>query len=283
MTDYWTGARLAHLEASDISAPWGSGSLYLQRIAFANELFQFWYDARRNIAACSDLQHRTAMTRELENAGKSGAGLLPRSIDDLEEAFQHIHSQRGRWTDNTGSMTYFGNPNQVFRQGGLINDMPKPFVNFAQAVDEKFQALHNAIRNFDQQTQIIDQQLASSRTDWDRVGAALTQIKDWGERAKPFLWARPRATRVVGTTVSFTNALSNIHSGVNTYVAAQRAHFPQGQAAVIGVLRTAVGFIPVLGAYYGGMVDLIPALHTWFTNLIEQRVQHIDRAVSGRH
>ena len=280
MTDYWTGARLAHLEARDISAPWGRGSFCVQRIAFANELFQFWYDARRNIAACSDSQHRTAMTRELEDAGKTGAGFF--TIDDLEEAFQHIHSQGGRWTDDTASLTYCGNPNQVFRQGGLINDMPKPFVKFAQAVDSKFQELRNAIHNFDEQTRIIDQQLASSRTDWDQINRALTQVKDWGERAKPFLWARPRAARAVGTTVSFANALSNIHSGVSTYVAAQRAHFPQGQAAAIGVLRTAVGFIPVLGAYYGGMVDLIPALHTWFTNLIEQRVQRIDRAMSGR-
>lgn len=280
MNDYWTGARLAHLEARDISAPWGRGSYCVQRISFANELFQFWYDARRNIAACSDFGHQTAMTRELEDAGESGAGII--TIDDLKEAFEHIHSQGGRWTDDTASLTYFGNPNQVFRQGGLINDMPKPFVKFAQAVDSKFQVLRSAMNNFDQQTQIIAQQLTSSRTDWDQIGTALTQVSEWGERTKPFLWARPRAASVVGTTASFASALSNIHSGASTYAAARSAHFPQGPAVAIGVLRTAVGFIPVLGTYYGGMVDLIPSLRTWFTNLVEQRVQRIDRAASGR-
>jgi hypothetical protein len=280
MNDYWTGTGLAHLDATHISAPWGRGSYCDQRISFANELFQFWYNARRNIAACTDHSHQTAMTRELVDAGKSGAGFF--SIDDLEEAFEHIHSHGGRWTDDTASLTYFGNPNQVFRQGGLINDMPKPFVKFAQAVDRKFQALRSAMNNFDQQTQIIEPQLASSRPDWDRIGTALTQVSEWGERAKPFLWARPRAARVVGTTASFASALSNIHSGASTYAAARSAHFPHGPAVAIGVLRTAVGFIPVLGAYYGGMVDLIPSLRTWFTNLVEQRVQRIDRAINGR-
>ena len=37
--------------------------------------------------------HQTAMTRELEDAGKTGAGLM--TIDDLEEAFEHIQSQGG--------------------------------------------------------------------------------------------------------------------------------------------------------------------------------------------
>ena len=81
---------------------------------------------------------------------------------------------------------------------------------------------------------------------------------------------------------TFADALANIHSGVTSYVNARQRRFPQGQAAAIGVLRTAVGFVPVLGSYYGAMVDLIPTLSAWFTDLIRQRVDRIDRAAAGR-
>ncbi len=119
--DYWTGNTLASLTASQISAPWGRGSYCVTRIGFANELFQFWYDARANIAACTNAAHKAAMTTQLEDAGETGRGFF---IDDLEEAFQHIHDNSGRWTDDTSSLTYFGGPNKVFRRGGLISDMP---------------------------------------------------------------------------------------------------------------------------------------------------------------
>jgi hypothetical protein len=218
------------------------------------------------------------MTRELEDAGRTGFGF---GIDDLEEAFQHIHNNSGRWTQDTSSMTYFGGPNKVFRRGGLISDMPKPFVEFARAVDSKFEVVRNGINNFDQRTQGIQTQLSSHNTNWAEIGTALTEVKSWGERVKPFLWARPRASRAMATTVSFADALGNIHSGLTTYTNARQANFPQGAAAAIGALRTAVGFVPVLGNYYGGMVDLIPNLSTWYTNLIRERVESIDRVLSS--
>jgi len=278
VTDYWAGNRLAHLERTDISAGWGSGSHSGTRIVFVNEVFQFWHDARQNIRSCLDATHKQAMTRELEDAGRTGWGVGLN--DDLEEAFQHITNNRGRWTDNY-TTNYFGGQNKVFRRGGLV-EAPGSVVTFANAVDGKFATLRSAMNDFNQQTQTLDRQLTTSRTDWDTIGTALTQVKNWGERAKPFLWARPRVQARVGTAVSFTNALGNIHSGLTTYTSARRAGFPQGPAAAIGVLRTAVSYVPVLGNYYGGMVDLIPNLRTWFSNLIEQRIRRIDRASRGR-
>jgi len=278
-TAYWTGTREAHLEASQISASWGRGDWCGDRIRFANDIFHFWYVARQSINACTNSAHRQSMTIELESAGTAGAGF---GIDDLNEAFEHMDHHGGRWTEDAGSYSYFGGPNKVFRSGGIINNLPKPFKTFADAVDGKFQKVRNAIRHFDEATQTIDRQLATRLPDWDQIATALGQIKEWGEQAEPFLWARPRAAAVVSTTVAFADALGNIHSGATAYVQARQAHFPRGAAAAIGLLRTAVGFVPVLGTYYGGMVDLIPTLHNWYTSLIQQRVARIDRACSGR-
>lgn len=278
-TAYWNGTREAHLEANQISARWGHGDWCGDRIRFANEIFHFWFAARQAINACTNSAQRQAMTRELEDAGTAGTGF---GIDDLEEAFDHMDHQGGRWTAEAGSYSYCGGANKVFRSGGIINDLPKPFKTFADAVDAKFQSVRNATRHFDEATQSIDRQLASRQPDWDQIATALGQIKDWGERAEPFLWTRPRTAAAVRTTVSFADALGNIHAGATSYVQARQAHFPHGVAAAIGGLRTTVGFVPVLGTYYGAMVDLIPTLHTWYTNLIQQRVDRIDRASSGR-
>lgn len=276
---YWTGTTLAHLASSDISAPWGRGNRYLTRIDFANHVFQFWHDARRSIAACRDSAHQTAMTAELEDAGRTGSGLF---IDDLEEAFEHLHANSGRWTDDTTSSSYSGGPDQVFRRGGHIPNLPRPLVNFADAVDDKFQEFCDGAPNFGRQSQIILQQLRSSSPNWEQVGNALSQIDDWGTRVKPLLWAQPNVSRAVGSATTYAGALSNIHTGLTAYVTARRAGFPEGPAAAFSVLRTAVGYVPILGSYYGAMVDLLPALRTWYTNLIAQRVRDIDRAAHGR-
>ncbi|MFT5527625.1 MAG: hypothetical protein ACI9G1_004211 [Pirellulaceae bacterium] len=275
MNDYWEGNVRARLERADVTADWGSGTNSGSRIGFANRVFQFWYDARQNIDACGDSTQQAQMTKELEKCGYTGAGL---GIDDLNEAFNYYESQGGVWSDNTESWNYYGGPKKLFHDKMLISDVPVPFVSFANAVDERLELVRDAIKNFDQQTQTIDIQIeGSTTTDWDRVGSALSEVATWGERIKPFLWARPRLEDVVGKTASFASALGNIHGGLTTYVSATR-HFSQREALLIGGLKTAVSFIPVLGSYYGGMVDLIPTLAEWMTNLVEDRIRRIDRA-----
>jgi hypothetical protein len=275
MNDYWEGKVRAHLDRSDVTADWGSGDNSGDRIAFANRVFQFWYDARANIDDCDNSTQQSQMTAELEKCGYTGSGI---GIDDLNEAFDYYQSTGGEWSDDTETWNYYGGPKKLFHSNMLISDVPVPFVHFADAVDDRLEIVRDAIKDFDAQTQVIDIQMeGSTTTDWERIGTALSSVSTWGERVKPFLWARPRLEDAFGKVATFAGALKNIQDGMNTYVRSRR-NFTHEEALLIGGLRTAVSFIPVLGSYYGGMVDLIPTLAEWMTNLVEDRIRRIDRA-----
>ena len=276
--NYWSGTQQAQLDRSQITAHWGAGgvSFSTRSINFVNRAFEIYYQAHQNINACPDTEHSTLMLRQLQEAGRSGYSILGEQPDDLEEAFQHLVNNSGTWT-NDETRSYFGGREKVFNAS--IVTAPVSIVSFMNAVDSKMATLHQALENFNTQAQNL--QRAQQSSDWGRVGTILGEINTWGGRAKPFLWTAPALERHAGTAVSYVGALSNIHSGMTTYVQAQRAGFPQGTAAAIGAMRTAVGWVPVLGSFYGKAIDMIPGLVTWFQGIIDNRVRQLDAA--SRH
>ncbi len=286
--EYWSGTREAHLDREHITARWAQGDYSSRRIDFANQIFHFWWLARQGIAACTDLTEREAMTRELEDAGRTGWGV---GIDDLEEAFNHLHAAGGIWTNETQVGHYAGGTNKFCTVD--VRNMPIPFVAFANAVDSKMTIVRNALSHYHNAASLIDTQLHTGHPDWNQIYHALCEIKDFAVGVGPFLWARPRPPGGAyapphlaserSATVSFAGALTRIVSGVMSYRTARDSHFPAGQAAAIGFLRTAVAFVPVMGGYYGAMVELIPTLRTAFTNMTDEYIRRIDRAAFGWH
>jgi len=243
-------------------------------IALANRAFEIYYQAHHRISACAEANHRTSMTNSLHEAARTGWGL---GVDDLEEAFQHLDLNGGRWTDSA-TKSYFGSPQKVFQ--GALTTGPVSCVNFLDAVDSRMTELMGILEHYQTQIQSLDQ--AQQDDNWETVGTVLTQIKDWGERAAPFLWWAPNVQQKVGTAVTFTGALSNIHDGLTTYANSIGAGFDTRTAAAIGALRTAVGWVPVLGGFYGAAIDMIPGLATWFRNLVDERCRRLNAAAEGQ-
>lgn len=274
--DYWLGARQASLERSQISAPWGApGAAYSGRsIALANRAFEIYYQSHQRISACTDVSHQNKMFRSLYDAARAGWGL---GVDDLEEAFQHLTANGGRWTDSA-TRNYYGGPQKVFP--GALTEGPVSCVNFLNAVDSKMTELKGILDRYRTQVQNLNQ--AQQRDDWRTVGTVLTEVKNWGERAQPFLWWAPNVEQRLGSAVTFVGALSNIQSGLTTYANSIGAGFDTRTAAAIGALRTAVGWVPVLGDFYGGAIDMIPGLATWFRGLVQDYCRRIDAAAAGR-
>lgn len=274
--DYWSGIRQATLARAQISAPWGGPGVEHsgRSIALANRAFEIYYEAHRRISACPDRDHRALMLDSLHEAARSGWGV---GVDDLEEAFQHLADNGGTWTD-AQTAPYSAGPEQAFP--GTLTTGPVSCVNFLKAVDSRMAQLKAILERYRGQVHDISQ--AQQRDDWSTVATVLSQTRDWGERAKPFLWWAPSVERGVGTVVTFVGALSNIQAGLTTYANSVGAGLGGGAAAALGALRTAMGWVPVLGDFYGAAIDMIPGLRAWFVGLVREHCRRIDAAAAGR-
>lgn len=275
--DYWNGTRQASLTRGQISAPWGAGDYSANRIALANRAFEIYYQAHRRISACTNGPHRNQMLTSLHDAAQTGWGLFD-GVHDLEEAFEHLTDNGGRWTDSATG-TYFGGAQKVFPRA--LTEGPVSCVNFLNAVDSNMSQLRGILERYTAQVQQISE--AQRQDDWRTVGIVLSQVKDWGERAKPFLWWAPSTVqRPLGLTLAFVEVLSHIHSGLTTYANSIGAGLDSRTSIALGALRTAVGFLPVLGDFYGAAIDMVPGLRAWFQGLVQDRCRRIDAAARGR-
>ena len=270
--DYWDGVRRAMLTRELITPSWAApGVAYSGRsIELANRAFEIYYEANQRISACTSASHRDQMLASLHDAGRSGWGT---GVDDLEEAFEHLESNGGRWTDNATS-NYYGSSQKVFQ--GALTAGPVSCVNFLNAVDDKMSDLREVLERYRGQVQRLS--AAQEQDDWRTLGTVLSEVKHWGERAKPFLWRAPNVERRFGVAVTFAAVLSNIHSGLTIYGSAVGAGFDRRSTAALAALRTAVGWVPVLGTFYGDAIDMIPGLAIWFRGLVDDYVRRIDAA-----
>lgn len=276
-TDYWAGFRQAQLTSDQVTASWGRRGVAHSgtAITFVNRAFELYYQAHQRIESCPDGRQRQRMLEELHDAGRSGWG---RGVDDLEEAFQHLDGNGGRWTDEA-TWNYYGGRNKVYQI--MLVTAPTSIVNFMNAVDSRMERLREAAERFHRQAQQVNQAERANR--WEQVGQGLEQIGAWGGRAEPFMWMAPSVQARVGQTVSFAGALSNLHAGLTTYGNAIRAGMPPTAATALAGLRAALGWVPVLGDFYGRAVELIPGLAVWYRRLHEDYTRRVDRAAAGRH
>ncbi len=267
---YWKGIKQAKLTRSQITASWAMQGVDHSetRINFVNRVFYIYYQSMANIRSFSDENHKRIMLKELEDAATTGWGT---GIDDLEEAFEHLCKTNGLWTDDD-TKNYYGGPNKVFNRP-LITDVPTSIVNFADAVDSKMEKLSSVLEDYKKQVQDLEQSYHGKR--WKNLGTALKAVKKGGEVVKPFLWFAPPVETRLGQVVTFTKVLSNIHKGLTTYSDATGAHM-RDIAPLLGVIRTTLGWVPVLGNFYGKAVEIMPGLVTNFRTLIEQRVRRLD-------
>ena len=278
---YWEGRKLAKLTQKDVTAKWGrpdnSGPAHARRIAAANKIFELWYILRNKAKG------NPKMLKALESLGRTGWGLG--KDDDLEEAFQHLAKNNGKWVYEAGcksmnAMPLLGLPNYV-------GNMPTSITNFATALNSKFLAMDKLVRIYRTNTQtIIGIQRKTNKTssDWDNIGKALVkigryqnlikEIDDFAPKSSTFSYG---ASKYASRITSLASIFSNIHSGVTTYYKLRGTGHSQNQALAMGALNTAIYFVPVLGTFYARMFEGIPKLEAGFKQIINQRVLELER------
>jgi hypothetical protein len=274
---YWNASDQASIQQSGVDADWGRPGVPYSSVAVGclNFAFEVFYTAKTNILQCEDASQRAGMLSKLHDAATNGWG---RGVQDLDDAFEHLIANGGRWTDSHTS-NYYGGPGKIFKPANMILEAPTAAVNFLDSVDDKMKSLREAIAQFSSQAQQVTQ--AQQANDWARASTALNGIKDYGGRVKYLLWWAPRARMVVERANSFAGILGEFTSALDLYQRGLQAGLPREVSASLVALRTAMQFVPVLGSMYGQIVDGIPGLVEWFRNLNEEYFRRIDRATRG--
>lgn len=300
---YWNGERHAVLTRHNVSARWGSGSHSGIRIDAANRAFCIWYHAQQTLAESAGQPHWTQMYRSLTDCAEQGWGL---GVSDLREALHHIDRNNGRWTDDN-TKTYFGGEGKSYRRS-LINDMPEACANFLAAVDDKLPEVRTTLQEYQSRCQALQQFRpgpAQSSSDWERIKSNIDAIKTSAERAKPLLWLVPAAvtatvplttsglsararveafadgaTSQVSRAISFLDVVGNIHDSMTVYVQATQALGGDRRAGMaFAALSYAMTFVPVLGTFYGTIVQKIPGLITSWREFIRDYTRRFDDPV----
>lgn len=274
---YWSASEQAYIEQSNVEAAWGKPGVSYSSVAVGclNFAFEVFYTAKTSILQCEDASQRAGMLKELHGAATDGWGS---GVQDLDDAFEHLIANNGKWTGSHTS-NYYGGPGKIFKPANMILEAPTAAVNFLNSVDDKMTTLREAIAQFNTQAQQVAQ--AQQANDWAKASKALKDIKDYGGKAKHLLWWAPKAKIVVERASSFAGILGEFTSALDLYERGLQAGLPREVSASLVALRTAMQFVPVLGSMYGQIVDGIPGLVEWFKNLNEEYFRRIDRATRG--
>ena len=188
-------------------------------------------------------------------------------MQDLDDAFEHLIANNGRWTDSHTSN--YGGPGKIFKPANMILEAPTAAVNFLNSVDDKMKTLREAIAQFNNQAQQVAQ--AQQANDWAKASKALKGIKDYGGKAKYLLWWAPKSKMVVERASSFAGILGEFTSALDLY----ERGFAQGSVRLAG------------GPQDGHAVRSRPGQHVWTDRGWDSRpgrvVQESERGVFPAH
>ncbi len=296
---YSNGSTLAELSQNQITASCGRGEYCGARIQVINEAFRLYYRYRRAIEPLSRTNWNAywAMWRELEDAGDTGWGI---GVCDLDDAFDHLIRNGGRWTDEN-TKPYWGlNLPSVYRQ--QIFDAPMAAANFLTAVNGKLRRLANLLDRYRNVAQRPGE-----------VQGKLRELREIAEEAQTLAWILPEEgtpedlydrliegldrlnqavevletmgvgfRRSVQTVLTVSDWLTRADEAARTFVSAREAGMDSRVAAAWAVLGQAVSYVPVLGGFYSEIVNQAPGLVAGFRRLVQDYTRRIDRLSSAR-
>jgi hypothetical protein len=252
-SSYRNGNEQASLSASDIDADWADDDRLHGHLQVANRAFELYHTAINNINQVPDRSQRSRMQAKLSEAAASGWG---RGVSDLNEAFEHLATNNGKWRDNNVK-SYFGGPNKCI--DAMVIKGPSAAANFLNAADNGAEILVRETEAF--RNQKARAESARNRDDWGTIGEAIARIKTGAETVTPWLWTAPAYQRVGTRTASFADVFGKIHVGATAYADMRgKAGWSQEESAVYAGLVVAVDFLPILGAFYGEALKMLPGM-----------------------
>lgn len=274
---YWTVADEASITIDRVTASWGRGEYCVTKVQALNFSFHLFYDAKTTIFQCTNPNLRSGMLKELHDCAWAGWG---RGVSDLDEGFEHLLDNNGSWTDNN-TKNYYGGPRKVFRAANAILQAPECATNFLAAVDTRMANVQSAMGRYGELVGRLGTQREQQRP-WEELKGTLDEMKTGLDRVKHFLWWTPRVRTGVEFGSSAIDVVTGFGDAIDMYDRGIRAGMDPGLSASLVGLRQVMRFVPVLGDMYGSIVEGIPNLVDWYSGLIRNRVQQIERATRER-
>lgn len=257
---YLYGRQQAILRPDDVDAKWKSESRALE---FLNLSFELYYNAYNAVEATGDNAMRSSL-RKAVNTGNwtvvTGWGRL----DKLSEGFDHLEKNNGRWTDEE-VWNYNAGPGEI--GGPVFATVPLCAANFLGAVNDAIEKLRDALGNFAQGLGKIKE--GKDDSNWKKVGDGLEAVEKWGGRAKPLLWVAPETLSKYGDTLlEWDGRILKVHGLASKLMVAAASNQPVPELLLVG-LGEVVSYAPLIGGFYGKIVEEIPAMARHWTEFMD--------------
>lgn len=264
--EYWYGNKQAVVSWDQITCSWKGTDYSYNTLVVMNKVFEFWYRARN---AFSDRQ--SYIDAELHKAGTEG---FSKFHNDLQTLFNDFENDRYIGRNYDDREEYDGTrPGALFSPNRV--DVPIPIINFAKMIERPLSRLGGYCVEFYNHVKDLDE--AFRRREWPDIKTILGEVHDLSGTAQNLIWIYPKHEQFIGKASSYSGALSTLHGLLTAIVDIK--HFDDVPPRLMGLVANSV---PVLGAYYGAMVELIPKAEEWFTGVISDYCQRIDAAARAK-
>ena len=307
--DYLLGYDQVYLTRKMIHADWGNNP---RAVEFTNFAFKLYYQMRRNLDRYrpTDKKHikfKKELIDKLEEATKKGSSIL--HWGDLNTAFKKLGrdgADRNQWRDSK-TMTFKGaTPKGVvigakksIWKGNVV--APAAVVEFMTVVDQHIQELSAFAEAHIKHSKIVVNAANDPAANWKLINKSLAFISTNADRASQYLWLAPATLSLTnkGATLSkkaslyiekgetFFSTVSKISGYASKilqvgddFVKYKKTGMTNEDAAEMAILKSALGYLPILGSFYAEALDLIPGLKKWFQNLVKDYTAQID-AIPG--
>jgi hypothetical protein len=291
---YWDGVELAEITAEQVEAPAlksGAGvggctipamqkafDTYYQGMAIAKGLRM--PEGAGGAFQAAFARIKKSIIDDLQASARTGWG---HGVNDLEEAFEHLADNGGRWTDGNVRM-YGGGPSG----SGAINGhgcftTAQFAANFFWAIDERVKKTQEAasehVAKADKMATMFENNPNWNKNgtkEWGEFGEVLKSIEKNAERVASSMWifGSQRADDIsehIETGNQLLTAANEVRGAVEMYDQGMRAGFGAGGSAALVVAKRAADAIPVLGELYGEVIGMIPGIAVSFQAIAERQ------------
>lgn len=323
--EYWNGEVLACITPEQISDGTIKKGFSILRWNLA---FRYYYDGMATIKAFKEASAHSEpgrvrsiksansvsgirsslvvqMKEDLEDTATEGWGA---GVSDMREAFVHLASNDGRWTD-TNRKYYSGELGRVTSMGNTC-ETAACAANFLDAYEERLIEMGKHLDDMKNKASVanrIMERVKKSNTvgtkEWNEFRSCLGEVQKVSSKVENRLWLyrltcdpdssgsktlelREDALAGVGKCLS---AIALVHDAVNDYNRALSAGLPLDQAIALTATTTAMEgaggiaalFVEGTGTILGGMAILltvyvaalraIPGIHRQFTDIVLER------------